>query len=82
LRRVSREAVSKPARLRRVLRDRLLLALRTCWPDQPDLVALDDKTSRRSHDLGRGRAALHLVSAFAINERLVLGQEAVGEASC
>src|ERR1700694_4120416 len=29
-----------------------------------------------------GRAALHLVSAFATRERLVLGQEAVGEGSC
>ena len=51
-------------------------------PDAPALVAVDGKTSRRSHDRRRGRAALHLVSAFATNERLVLGQEAVGEASC
>jgi predicted transposase YbfD/YdcC len=53
-----------------------------CWPDSPALIALDGKTSRRSHDRRRGREALHLVSAFATNERLVLGQEAVGEASC
>lgn len=53
-----------------------------CWPDRPELVALDGKTSRRSHDRRRGRAALHLVSAFATNERLVLGQEAVAEGSC
>ncbi len=51
-------------------------------PDAPDLVAIDGKTSRGSHDRGRGRAALHLVSAFATRERLVLGQEAVGEGSC
>ncbi len=46
-------------------------------PDAPALIAIDGKTSRRSHDRGTGKAALHLVSAFATQERLVLGQEAV-----
>jgi predicted transposase YbfD/YdcC len=52
-----------------------------CWPDQPELVAIDGKTSRRSHDRKRGQKALHLVSAFATTRRLVLGQEAVEEKS-
>jgi len=52
-----------------------------CWPDKPDLVAIDGKTSRRSHDRKRGQKALHLVSAFATNSRLVLGQEAVADKS-
>jgi predicted transposase YbfD/YdcC len=52
-----------------------------CWPDRPDLVAIDGKTSRRSHDRKNGQKALHLVSAFATNSRLVLGQEAVDEKS-
>lgn len=52
------------------------LALR---PDAPKLIALDGKTSRRSHDRRRGRKALHLVSAWATTERLVLAQEAVDE---
>ena len=51
-------------------------------PDAPDLVAIDGKTSRGSHDRRRGRAALHLVSAFATRERLVIGQEAVAQGSC
>jgi predicted transposase YbfD/YdcC len=51
-------------------------------PDAPDLVAIDGKTSRGSHDRGKGRAALHLVSAFATRERLVIGQEAVAQGSC
>src|SRR3954463_10451861 len=51
-------------------------------PDAPDLIAIDGKTSRRSHNRGAGRQALHLVSAFATNERLVLGQEAVEDTSC
>jgi predicted transposase YbfD/YdcC len=50
-------------------------------PDAPDLIALDGKTSRRTHDRSAGTAALHLVSAFATRERLVLGQEAVAAKS-
>lgn len=49
------------------------------WPQVPGLVALDGKTSRGSHDAAAGRRALHLVSAFATDRNLVLGQEAVGE---
>jgi len=52
-----------------------------CWPDKLDLVAIDGKTSRRSHNRRTGEKALHLVSAFATNSRLVLGQEAVFEKS-
>lgn len=50
-------------------------------PDAPDLIAIDGKTSRRSHDRAAGKAALHLLSAFATREKLVLGQEAVAETS-
>jgi predicted transposase YbfD/YdcC len=42
-------------------------------------VAIDGKTSRRSHDRGAGQPPLHLVSAFATTSRLVLGQEAVAD---
>ncbi len=42
-------------------------------PDAPSLIAVDGKTSRRSHDRAAGVAALHLVSAFATREKLVLG---------
>ena len=58
-----------------------------CWPDKLDLVAIDGKTSRRTHNRRTGQKALHLVSAFATNSRLVLGhpstraQEAVFEIS-
>jgi len=50
-------------------------------PDAPEIIALDGKTSRRSHDNANGKAALHLVSAFATHEKLVLGQEAVADKS-
>src|SRR3954447_4951815 len=44
---------------------------------EPDLVAIDGKTSRRTHTRAKGREPLHLVSAWAARQRLVLGQEAV-----
>ncbi len=45
------------------------------------VVALDGKTLRRSHDRGNGKAALHMVSAWASDSGLVLGQLAVDEKS-
>jgi predicted transposase YbfD/YdcC len=41
-------------------------------------IALDGKRLRRSFDRGTGQAALHLVSAWATEQRLVLGQVKVG----
>jgi predicted transposase YbfD/YdcC len=47
--------------------------------DDPEIVAIDGKTSRRAR---RGEAhPLHVVSAWASRQRLVLGQEAVAEKS-
>ena len=51
--------------------------VRESWPGKTSLVAIDGKTSRRSHDRSAGAAPLHLVSAFATTARLVLAQEAV-----
>jgi predicted transposase YbfD/YdcC len=51
------------------------------WPQAAGLVALDGKTSRGSRDEAGERKALHLVSAFATDRNLVLGQEAVSEKS-
>ncbi len=50
-----------------------------CWPGPLEAITIDGKTVRRSHDRSKGRAALHLVSAFATNSHLVLGQEAVDD---
>ena len=50
---------------------------RTLRPDAPDLIALDGKTLRRSGDAERGLAPVHLVSAWASTQRLVLAQQAV-----
>lgn len=45
------------------------------------VVAVDGKTLRRSHDRGKGKAALHLVSAWATANHLVLGQVATAAKS-
>ncbi len=45
------------------------------------VVALDGKTLRRSHDRRAGKGALHLVSAWATSSHLVLGQVAVAAKS-
>ena len=47
----------------------------------PDIIAIDGKTSRRTHARKTGREPLHLVSAWASRQRLVLGQEAVCDKS-
>ena len=47
--------------------------------DAPEVIAIDGKTSRRSHARPKGCAALHTVAAWATRQRLVLGQEAVSE---
>jgi predicted transposase YbfD/YdcC len=46
-----------------------------------ELIAIDGKTSRGSHDRGKGRKPLHLVSAWATGQRIVLGQQATEEKS-
>lgn len=40
------------------------------------LVAIDGKTNRRSHDAAKGLGALHIVSAWASEEGIALGQVA------
>jgi predicted transposase YbfD/YdcC len=64
-----------------LFRDCFVAWVAECWPDRLDLVAIDGKTSRRTHNHRTGDKALHLVSALATNSRLVLGQEAVFEKS-
>jgi len=64
-------------------------AFKTCflaWVEtlrakDPAIIAVDGKTSRRSHARRKGRLPLHTVSAWATGQRLVLGQEAVAEKS-
>ena len=45
------------------------------------VIAIDGKTVRRSGSKSGGKAAIHMVSAFAARQRLVLGQVNVAEKS-
>ena len=45
------------------------------------VVAIDGKTLRRSFDTGSNKAAIHMVSAWACEQKLVLGQRKVDDKS-
>ncbi len=49
------------------------------WPDRHEFIAIDGKTSRRTHDERKGLKALHTLSAYATNARLTLAQLGVPE---
>src|SRR5947207_12191041 len=49
------------------------------WPDRHEFIAIDGKTSRRTHDKRKGLRALHTLSAYATNARLSLAQLSVPE---
>jgi predicted transposase YbfD/YdcC len=46
-----------------------------------EVVSIDGKTLRHSYDKGSGKAAIHMVSAWASANRLVLGQRKVDDKS-
>jgi predicted transposase YbfD/YdcC len=45
------------------------------------VIALDGKTLRRSHDKNNGKRALHVVSAWSVENRLILAQVATDQKS-
>ncbi|HSH92526.1 MAG TPA: ISAs1 family transposase [Roseimicrobium sp.] len=65
----------------KVFQDCFTSWVETLRDSSPDIVAIDGKTSRRTHARSKGREPLHLVSAWASRQRLVLGQEAVTDKS-
>ncbi len=48
--------------------------IQSLWPGRHDLVAIDGKTSRRTHDKSKSLKALHTLGAYATNARLTLAQ--------
>lgn len=46
---------------------------------EKQVVAIDGKTARRTHDREAGRSSLHMISAWATENHLVLAQRAVEE---
>lgn len=52
-----------------------------CQVHNGSLVAIDGKTLRRSHDKANGKSAIHMVSAWSVENGLVLGQIKTNEKS-
>jgi predicted transposase YbfD/YdcC len=49
--------------------------IRSAFPmADSDVIAIDGKTARRSHDRINGKSAMHMVSAWAVRNRVILGQ--------
>jgi len=68
--------VLKPEAFRRRFQARISDTI-TAHPDSPDrLVAIDGKSCRGSHDRAKDHGALHILSAWATEEGIALGQVA------
>ena len=48
--------------------------IKALWPERHDLIAIDGKTSRRTHAKRKGLKAPHTLGAYATNARLTLAQ--------
>jgi predicted transposase YbfD/YdcC len=66
----------KPEAFQRCFQDWLAHAIQTDNSDTKRLIAIDGKTCRGSHDAGRELGPLHIVSAWASEEGIALGQVA------
>ncbi len=68
--------VLKPEAFQRCFQAWIAEALPIDSTNQGRLVAIDGKTCRRSHDEAKGLGSLHIVSAWASEEGIALGQVA------
>lgn len=66
----------KPESFQKCFQDWIVEAVRADDSGPVRLIAIDGKTCRRSHDAAHGLAALHIVSAWASEEGIALGQVA------
>jgi predicted transposase YbfD/YdcC len=71
----------QPQAFQRCFQDWLSRAVTTDESTQKRLVAIDGKTCRGAHDAAAGLGALHIVSAWASEEGIALGQVAAAEKS-
>jgi predicted transposase YbfD/YdcC len=71
----------KPEAFQRCFQDWIADAIHTDGGGAKRLIAIDGKTCRRSHDQAHGLGALHVVSAWATEEGIALGQVAAQEKS-
>jgi predicted transposase YbfD/YdcC len=66
----------KPEAFQRCFQDWITDAITTDDSNLKRIVAIDGKTNRRSHDRAKDLGALHIVSAWASEEGIALGQVA------
>jgi predicted transposase YbfD/YdcC len=71
----------KPEAFQKCFQDWIAQAVHTDDAGPARLVAIDGKTCRRSHDASQGLGPLHIVSAWASEEGIALGQVATEEKS-
>ena len=71
----------KPEAFQACFQNWILDAVRTDDKGDARLIAIDGKTCRRSHDASKGLGALHIVSAWASEQGIALGQVATEEKS-
>src|SRR5439155_24882198 len=71
----------KPGAFQECFRDWIADALEAGEGGTARLVAIDGKTCRRSHDAAHGLGPLHIVSAWASEHGVALGQVATEEKS-
>jgi predicted transposase YbfD/YdcC len=71
----------QPAAFQQCFQTWIAQAVRTDDRGPTLLIAIDGKTCRRSHDAAHGLGPLHLVSAWASEEGIALGQVAAEEKS-
>src|SRR3954452_17114612 len=70
-----------PEAFQRCFQDWIAAAIHTDETGKARLIAIDGKTCRRSHDKAGGLGPLHVVSAWASEEGIALGQVAAQEKS-
>jgi predicted transposase YbfD/YdcC len=71
----------QPEAFQKCYQDWIAHAVQTDGHNSARLVAIDGKTCRGSHDAGQGLGPLHIVSAWASEEGIALGQVATEEKS-
>ena len=73
--------VLKPEAFQKCFQEWIAKGVETDETGKRRLIAIDGKSCRRSHDAAKELGALHIVSAWASENRLVLAQQKVNEKS-
>ena len=71
----------RPEAFQKCFQNWVAQAIPTDESGRQQIIAIDGKTNRRSHDAAKGLGALHIVSAWASEAGIALGQVATAEKS-